>query len=220
MFNFKKAVAPTTSILALSLLVLTGCSTDNNAASESSPSVSSATSSSAASSSTENQKLSFQQTWVKAGNGEMTAAFGEVTNKSKEAVKIVSAESNVTDTVELHATELDPATGTSSMKQTDSFTIKPGETFKLEPGGNHIMFMNMKCSIPAGNTVSVTLKDDQSNSYNFEGKARDYSGAKEEYAPGKESSAASEEHKDMDHSKHGSSESAEAEATTMPVCAQ
>lgn len=208
-----KIIAPALSLLVLGTLALSGCASSDNAAETSSASASASTSAS-----NENSGLEFTQTWVKAGQGEMTAAFGEVTNHSDKAIKLVSAESSVSDMTQLHTTEIDPKTGTSSMKQVDSMTIEPGETFKLEPGGNHIMLMDMKCSIPAGHTVKITLKDDQGKSYEFEGQARDYSGAKEEYAPGEEASASASASMDsqmnMDHSMHGSSESASA----MPTC--
>ena len=206
-----KIIVPALSLFALGSLALSGCAPSDNAAETSSAAASVSTSAS-----NEKSDLEFTQTWVKAGQGEMTAAFGDVTNHSDKAIKLVSAESSVSEMTQLHTTEIDSKTGTTTMKQVDSMTIEPGETFKLEPGGNHIMLMDMKCSIPAGHTVKITLKDDQGKSYVFEGQARDYSGAKEEYAPGEQasSSASMDSQMNMGHSMHGSSESASA----MPAC--
>lgn len=204
-----------TATLLLGLTALAGCAPAEN---------SSSTDISASASSTSNnnsdQALSISQPWVKASQSDMTATFAEITNQSEEAVKIVKAESSVSDMVQLHTTVLDPKTGSSSMKQVDSFTIEPGETFKLEPGGNHIMLMNMKCSIPAGHRLTITLTDDQGKTYDLDSTARDYSAAKEEYAPGEQASHSGHENMKMDHSAHSSDATAAAQQSVKDECAQ
>lgn len=217
----QKIAVPFASTLAVGILALTGCSAGSNATSSDSASASSSASAQSTSSASDSaQGLSFESTWVKATNSDMTAAFGTIKNTTDQPIKIVGAKSSVNKTVQLHTTEIDAKTGTSSMKQTDSFTIEPGQSFNLEPGGNHIMFMDLKCALSAGNTVTITLTDSNGKTYDFDAQARDYQGAKEEYAPGKESSPShtSEGHSMSDmHANHSASPSGSASMDGMDI---
>jgi copper(I)-binding protein len=45
----------------------------------------------------------------------------------------------------------------AGMQETLQVLVPPGETVKFEPGGNHIMAMNLADTIKAGGTAEVTL---------------------------------------------------------------
>ncbi|MFW0109006.1 copper chaperone PCu(A)C [Rothia sp. P7181] len=212
---FKISTPKTTVLLssvAIGALVLTGCGaqdTSNHHSQSSATPTSSADASSTATTPTEtttnasaqNSALVFSDTWVKATKGGMTAFFGKVKNTTDKPITIVSATSSISDDTQLHTTEKDPATGSTMMKQVTSFTINPGEDFVFEPGGNHIMAVGMKCSLPAGLRANVTLKTEDGQEFGFEAVARDYAGAKEEYAPGEEHTPAGSEHS-HEHGEH------------------
>lgn len=124
--------------------------------------------------------LKMEGAWVKATNGGMTAVFGKITNTGDKAVKITGASSTATDTVQLHTTSKN-SDGSTKMQQVQEFTIEPGATLELKSGGDHIMLMNMSCSLMAGGETTVTLTADDGTSLDIKPVARDYSGAKEEY---------------------------------------
>lgn len=180
--HFKSLAA----VAAVGFLVLTGCSQND--------------SSNAADQSDTAEALTVENSWAKAADSGMTAVFGEITNNSDQAVTITGASSNATDAenTQLHTTALDASSGSSQMKQVDSMTIEAGQTLTLEPGGDHIMLMDLTCSLPAGTPVHVTLETESGQELTFDAGARDYSGAQEEYAPGEMPSDSSESEGGMD----------------------
>ncbi|MEX3611464.1 copper chaperone PCu(A)C [Rothia sp. LK2588] len=188
------------ALSALAVVTLTGCAGNTNETPEKADASSSA-------SSTENQaKLTVSEPWAKASEGDMTAVFGTVKNTGDTPVTIVEATSSATGAgdTQLHTTQMD-SSGASSMKQTDKFTIEPGQSLELKPGADHIMLMKLTCSMPAGTTVHMGLKTDSGEEIKFDAEARDYSGAQEKYAPGHSASASPEhqqEHGQHEHNQH------------------
>ena len=106
------------------------------------------------------------------------------------------------------------------MQQVHEFTIEPGATLELKPGGDHIMLMDMGCSLAAGGATTVTVKTEDGASLEFKPVARDYQGAKEEYKGEGSASATADasasghdhSHEGHDHEHGGSSASGSASA--------
>jgi copper(I)-binding protein len=161
--------------------------------------------------------------WVKAADSGMTAAFGTIANDSDHPVTITGVDSPAADDMQLHET-VTGENGTSTMREKEGgFTIQPGEELNLEPGGNHLMFMDLSCSLLAGDDIDLTLQTEDGHGMSFEAPIRDYSAAQENYDPSAEESGPAEDHSDhgmegadhsegdmegTDHSEHaGSSES-------------
>lgn len=201
-----------TALSAICLLGLTACGSKTQEQTSASSSAT-ATSSSSASS---QQVLDVQEAWVKANSGDMTGAFATVTNTSDQAITIEGAQNQYSQMLELHTTELDPETGASSMKKVEGgFELAPGQTLELAPGGDHIMFMDMTCSLPTGGSTQITLKTSQGE-ISYEAEIRDYSGAQEEYAPGQEHASHSAEASEGDHSGHANH--GQESASALPAC--
>ena len=174
---------------AAGMLLLSACggSTSTGASGSASASSSASSSASAGASAAGGQgasassgTLKIEGAWVKASKGGMTGVFGKITNSGDKPVKITSASSTATDTVQLHTTTKGSDGGTK-MEQVHEFTIEPGATLELKPGGDHIMLMDMGCSLAAGGATTVTVKTEDGASLEFKPVARDYQGAKEEY---------------------------------------
>lgn len=211
------------AILAASAtLALTGCGGSQDAGSTSSASASSEAKNSGAG-------LSVKDPWAKAADSGMTAVFGTLENTSDHDVTVTSAETKAAGKTQLHETVTDPKTGASSMKEKeDGFTIGKGKSIELKPGGNHIMLMDLKCSLLAGDSIKVTVKTADGKSMDIDAPIRDYSGAKENYDPaegsgssaGQDASQAPGDHSGHDmgeHSDHdmgGMSES----SSKLPSC--
>lgn len=130
------------------------------------------------------QSITITDAWVKAADEGMSAAFGELANIGDVDVTLVSATSAAASSTQLHET-VDDGTGTMKMQEKDGgFTIPAGGTLALEPGGNHLMLMDLTAPILAGDEIEFTLGFSDGSEYTFTAPAKDYSGANENYVGG------------------------------------
>ena len=222
---------------AVGILALSGCGTAaQNAGSGEYASASSSASANAQAS------LSVKDAWAKAADHGMTAVFGTVTNDGDEAVTLTGASTDAAGMVELHETVKDEKTGATMMQAKEGgFTLEPGESLELEPGGNHLMLMDLSCALQPGDTLELTLRTEDGQEAPFSAAIRDYSAAQEDYNPdaqnmdhsdhaehaeGMESEGAESEHEGhgehsehADHSEHSQhAEDEDAEASPLPAC--
>lgn len=179
--------------LAAGAIVLTGCSSPDTSPSEtpasetsaSEPSASgisiSGTSTSAESSDAAAAGVAIGDSWVKAADSGMSAAFGVLSNSSDRDVTVVSATSPASTMLELHQTVENDA-GEMVMSEVDGgFVVPAGGTLTLEPGGDHLMLMDLTRPLAAGDEVPFTLTFSDDSSYDFTAPVKDYSGANETY---------------------------------------
>lgn len=121
--------------------------------------------------------------WVKAADSGMTGAFGWIVNESDQDITVVSVTSDVATTIELHETVAD-ATGAMIMRPKDGgFPVAAGQTFKMEPGANHIMLLDLAQPLVAGADVVFTLTLQDGSTVKFTAPVKEYSGANESYEP-------------------------------------
>ncbi|WP_237234382.1 copper chaperone PCu(A)C [Rothia nasisuis] len=204
-----------TTLAAVTLLAMSACGATSSDTSADSSSGAGASASASSSSST---GLTVAEAWVKANSSDMTGAFATLTNTTDAPITVNGASAAHAGTVELHTTEIDPGTGTSTMKKVEGgFTLEPGASLDLAPGGDHIMLMGMTCSLAAGTTETITLTT-SAGDFSFEAEVRDYAGAQEEYAPSEASSPASESADMADHSMHMGHSGDASSAATLPQC--
>jgi hypothetical protein len=121
---------------------------------------------------------------VKAAEDGMSAAFGSIQNTGSQAVTVVSAASPATTSTELHETVADDAGGTAMQERDGGFVVPPGGTLILEPGGDHLMLMDLVAPVTAGDEVPFTLTFSDGSTYEFTAPAKDCSGANETYDDG------------------------------------
>lgn len=94
-------------------------------------------------------------------NAPTGAAFMLIQNTGETADRLVSASSDVAKRVELH-THIDQGDGIMKMVEVEEgFPIAPGETYVMERGGDHVMFMGLNESLEQGGEVMVTLTFEQ-----------------------------------------------------------
>lgn len=119
--------------------------------------------------------------WVKTVDEGMTAAFGEITNNSDGVLVLVSVATDASPTTELHET-LPADDATAMMRQKEGgFVLEPGGTLSLEPGGDHIMLMDVTEPITPGDEVDFTLNFEDGTTFDFTAVAKEFAGANEEY---------------------------------------
>ncbi|WP_275006214.1 copper chaperone PCu(A)C [Promicromonospora iranensis] len=122
--------------------------------------------------------------WVKAVDSGMSAGFGTLTNTGSSDVVLTSAASIISSDMELHVTGPDEDGQMVMSPQEGGFIIAPGDTLVLEPGGDHIMFMDVREPVGPGDTVDLTLTFEDGSAVDVTAPAKDFTGGDEEYVPG------------------------------------
>lgn len=150
--------------------------------------------------------VTIEDAWVKAAEpGDMTAAFGTLENSSDEEATVVSVASSASPMMELHETVAD-GSGQMMMQEVEGgFTIPANDHLLLEPGGNHLMLMELPKAIRAGDDVTFTLTFSDDSTLEFTAVAKDYAGANETYEDGTDHGDMNHgdmDHDDADHSEH------------------
>ena len=129
--------------------------------------------------------VALDSAWVKATDGDMSAVFGTLKNQGSADVTLEAASTPIAGMVELHETVVE--NGTSTMRKKEGgITIKAGKTAALEPGGTHIMLMELKKPVKAGDEVPVTLTFSDGSTLEVPVLGKAFSGANENYDGGAE----------------------------------
>lgn len=106
----------------------------------------------------EQSTVTFTNAYVRAmaEDSDMTAIFGQITNLSDQDVTITGFSASVPAArYEIH----EVVDGTMQALQT-GLVVPAGETVVLQPGAEHLMLLGVTAPVEAGDTVSVTLTVD------------------------------------------------------------
>lgn len=126
--------------------------------------------------------LTVRDPWVKAADAGMTGAFATLVNNTDADVTITGATSAVSP-MELH--EMTMRDGQMVMQAKEGgVVVKARSEYRLEPGGDHLMLMNLAQPVHAGDEVSFTLTFGDGRTQTFTAVAKPFTGAQESYAPG------------------------------------
>jgi hypothetical protein len=96
-----------------------------------------------------------QDAWARAtvAHQSATGAFMKLT--APAAIRLVEARSPVAGIVEVHEMKLEG--GVMRMRAMPALNLPAGQTVELKPGGLHVMLMDLKGPVKAGDTVPLTL---------------------------------------------------------------
>jgi copper(I)-binding protein len=86
---------------------------------------------------------------------QVAGGFMKIENKGT-ADQLVSASSPAAGEVQLH--EMSMEGSVMKMRQVKDITVPAGGSVELKPGGLHLMFINIKAPLTAGESVPVKLK--------------------------------------------------------------
>jgi copper(I)-binding protein len=126
--------------------------------------------------------VSITDPWVKAADSGMTAAFGTLVNNTDTEIAVVSAASPASP-MELHEVVMED--GVMTMRPKDGgFVIPANGTHTLEPGGDHLMLLDIASPVAAGDEVEFTLTLSDGSTMTFTAVARPFAGGNETYDPG------------------------------------
>ncbi len=126
--------------------------------------------------------ISVSDAWVKAADEGMTAAFAVLTNDSQTDATLVAATTDASSTVEIHQTTM--VDGAMAMAPADGGIVVPaGGSVTLEPGGYHIMLMDLTTAIEPGDQVPLTVEFSDGSTVDVTAIGKQFSGGNEEYTP-------------------------------------
>jgi periplasmic copper chaperone A len=96
-----------------------------------------------------------EDAWVRGtvATQKATGAFMRLTPSAK--ARLVSASSPVAGVVEIH--EMSMENDVMKMRQIPGLDLPAGKATDLKPGGYHVMMMDLKAPVKAGDTVPLTL---------------------------------------------------------------
>ncbi|WFE55663.1 copper chaperone PCu(A)C [Micromonospora sp. WMMD712] len=126
--------------------------------------------------------LTVRDPWVKAADQGMTAAFGTLVNDGDTDVTITGAATDVSP-MELHEMTMKDGTMVMRAKQ-GGIVVRAKSSHALEPGGEHLMLMNLRQPVRPGDELAVTLTFADGRTQTFTAVAKPFTGAQESYAPG------------------------------------
>ncbi|MEV0613515.1 copper chaperone PCu(A)C [Nonomuraea sp. NPDC050404] len=128
-------------------------------------------------------KLTITDPWVKTTKSGMTAAFGTLVNNGDAPITIVSGTSPLSKAIELH--EVVESGGKMVMRAKEGGFVVPARgTHQLQPGGDHIMLMDVTEAVEPGAKISFTLQVQGGQPLEFTAIGKDFAGGKEDYQPG------------------------------------
>lgn len=125
--------------------------------------------------------VTIEDAWVRSSEysakaGGMTGIFGKFTNHGKTDVTIAGGITSLSTMVQTH----EVVDGMMQEKK-GGIVIKPGETVILEPGGLHIMIMDITSPIVAGDRFDFTFLFTGAGLQTLTLTAKDSAGGDEEY---------------------------------------
>lgn len=120
--------------------------------------------------------------WIKAAESGMSAAFGVLENTGDRPADLVAASSPASATVEIHEVVAD-ASGEKTMRpKAGGITIPAHGKAVLQPGGEHLMFMNLVAPLKTGAETPLTLIFSDGSTATVTAQVRDFAGGKENYS--------------------------------------
>jgi copper(I)-binding protein len=126
--------------------------------------------------------LGVRDPWVKSADEGMTAAFGTLVNDGAADVTITAVATDVSP-MELHEMAMKDGKMVMQAKQ-GGIVIKAKGQHVLEPGGDHLMLMNLSRPVKPGDELTFTLTFADGKTQAFTAVAKPFTGANESYDPG------------------------------------
>lgn len=100
-------------------------------------------------------EVSITQAWVRANAPGQTVGAAYMTLKSAQDSTLVSVETAVAGSVEIHSMTMD--NGVMKMRMLDELVLEAGKSEKLAPGGFHLMLFDLKKPLNAGENITFKL---------------------------------------------------------------
>jgi len=118
-------------------------------------------------------QISVEDAWARpvpaaGGNG---AVFMRLVNSGGEADQLVGGESPVAGGVEVHQTKMEE--GVMKMEHIPGLEVSPKDEVLLEPGGYHVMLIEVNQPLAAGDSLPITLRFEKSGEMKLDVQVRE-----------------------------------------------
>ena len=100
-------------------------------------------------------ELSVENAWVRSNPNLMGAAYMVITSPAADELVSASVDPSIAGTVEVHEVVMDG--GMMRMREVAGIALPAGESVALEPGGYHLMLLDMPAMLSPGTAVDITL---------------------------------------------------------------
>ena len=107
----------------------------------------------------DDRSLKFEDAWVRLPppNARTAAGYVVIKNGGATAIEIEGAQSEAFGSIMLHETTTDDQ-GVSRMRHLHSIRIEPGESFRFEPNGPHLMMFDPVARLNEGADLTLVLE--------------------------------------------------------------
>lgn len=118
-------------------------------------------------------KIMVMEPWARSSPRGMTngAVYMMFMNEGNTTDTLMSAESEVAETVELHESKMEGEV--MKMKPVSSIEVPAGGSTTLKPGGLHVMLINLKQELTPGEKITLTLNFEKSGPMTIEAEIRE-----------------------------------------------
>ncbi len=99
--------------------------------------------------------VSVKDAWVRLPPPGAKIVGAYLTLEAKQPTTLTGAKSPAASSVEMHTMSMNK--GVMQMRQIPSIALEPGKPVKLEPGGLHLMLIELKKPLKAGDIVQIDL---------------------------------------------------------------
>lgn len=102
--------------------------------------------------------LAINDTWARSAfTGDNGAVYFVIENGTDKADALISASTDVASSAETHMTMVN-SQDVVTMQMQDAVQVPAGEDIPFEPGGLHIMLVNLTRDLKVGDTITLTLQ--------------------------------------------------------------
>lgn len=102
-----------------------------------------------------NELVSIKNAWVRPSNPGQEVGAAYMTFLSSQDTTLISVESDITNTIEIHSMSVE--NGVMKMRMLDTLELQAGKPYKLEPGGFHLMLFDLKKPLIRDDQVKFVL---------------------------------------------------------------
>jgi periplasmic copper chaperone A len=107
---------------------------------------------------TAEEAITVYNAWMRpTAPGENGAVYFILYNHSAEADELVAASFSIAESVEIHESSMAQGTDVMQMNQVFSLPLEKGSEVAFEPGGLHVMLVNVSRELTIGENVELTL---------------------------------------------------------------
>jgi periplasmic copper chaperone A len=128
--------------------------------------------------------VAFDDQWANSADTGMAAVFGTFTNAGGHDAVIVSGESPAAARVEIHEVVHEAGASMTMRPKEGGIVVPAGGAAELEPGGDHLMLMDLSGPLQPGADVSITVTFEDGSTLPITAQIRDFAGGDENYSPG------------------------------------